>query len=315
MARAEPVDDVQTESMNDPREPTVRAPWLPPGRAVELPGRGTTFIRELAGPSPDAPTVVLLHGWTATADLNWFTCYEALGETYRVVALDHRGHGHGIRSRSPFTIEDCADDTVAVCDQLGIDRFVAVGYSMGGPVALTTWHRHPARVTGLVLCATAPYFSASREERINFMGLSGLARLSRATPPRARTWLTEQLYLQRRAQNWEPWAVQQVSHHDWRMLLEAGRAIGGFSARGWLSHIDVPTSVVITMRDEIVPVRRQIRLFETIHGAEAFRVDGGHDAVVARSEVFVPALLRACASVASRTAAAFQRGRQRTQPS
>jgi pimeloyl-ACP methyl ester carboxylesterase len=36
---------------------------------------------------------VLLHGWTASADLNWFRCYEPLGEQYRVLALDHRGHG------------------------------------------------------------------------------------------------------------------------------------------------------------------------------------------------------------------------------
>ncbi len=301
--------------MTEERAPTARAPWLPPGRSLELPGRGTTFVRELPGPTPDAATLLLLHGWTATADLNWFTCYQRLGREYRVVALDHRGHGLGIRSRTPFSIEDCADDAVAVCDQLGIDRFIPVGYSMGGPVALTTWRRHPERVAGLVLCATAPYFSASREERINFIGLSSLARLSRATPPRARAWLTEQLYLQRRAQNWEPWAIQQVSHHDWRMLLEAGRAIGRFSARPWLAEIDVPTSVVITMRDEIVPLRRQIRLFETIHGAEAFRVDGGHDAVVARYEVFGPALERACTSVVTRDGSAAHDAGQRTHPS
>lgn len=278
----------------------IPAPELPPGRAVELPGRGTTFVREHPGPGGDTATLVLLHGWTATADLNYFTCYEALGRHHRVIALDHRGHGRGIRSRAPFRLEDCADDAVALCDLLGIERFVAVGYSMGGPVALTTWRRHRERVAGLVLCATAPYFSASRQERLNFMGLSGLARISRATPPRARGWLTEQLYLQRRAAAWEPWAVQQVSHHDWRMILEAGRALGAFSARGWLGEIDVPASVVITMRDEIVPVRRQIRLFESIHGAEAFRVDGNHDAVVARADVFVPTLVRATASVVAR---------------
>ena len=47
------------------------APPLPPGRLVELPGRGTTFLREVVGP-PHAPTLVLLHGWTSTADINWF---------------------------------------------------------------------------------------------------------------------------------------------------------------------------------------------------------------------------------------------------
>ena len=65
---------------------------------------------------------------------------------------------------------------------------------------------------------------------------------------------------------------------------------------------DVPTSVIITMRDRVVPLRRQIRLFETIKDAEAFRVDGDHDAVVANADRFVPTLLRAVHSVLERAA-------------
>src|SRR5690348_8171532 len=107
-------------------------PPLPPGRPLQLPGRGQTFIRELAGP-PGAPTLFLLHGLSATADLNWFTCYQALGREFGVVAIDHRGHGRGIRSVSRFRLEDCADDVAAVCSQLGIERVIPVGYSMGGP--------------------------------------------------------------------------------------------------------------------------------------------------------------------------------------
>jgi hypothetical protein len=57
------------------------------------------------------------------------------------------------------------------------------------------------------------------------------------------------------------------------------------------------------MRDRVVPVRRQVRLFESIHGAEAFRVDGDHDAVVANADRFVPTLLRALHSVVERSAA------------
>ena len=53
-------------------------PQLPPGRRLELPGRGTTFIRDLEGP-PGAPALVLLHGLSATADLNWFPSFFPLG--------------------------------------------------------------------------------------------------------------------------------------------------------------------------------------------------------------------------------------------
>lgn len=277
----------------------VSSPILPSGAAMELPGRGTTFVRHVEGP-PGAPTLVLLHGWTATADLNWFTMYEPLGKYYRIVAIDHRGHGRGIRSKKQFRLEDCADDAVAVCDVLGIDRFIPVGYSMGGPIAQLVWRQHADRVSGLVLCATSGYFATSREERMSFLGLSGLAAVARLTPLQARRWLTAQLYLQRKTEQWEPWAVQEASMHDWRMVLEAGRAIGSFSSRPWLGEVDVPTSVVITMRDRVVPVRRQVRLFESIKGAEAFRVDGDHDAVVANAERFLPTLLRATRSVVER---------------
>ena len=267
---------------------------------MELPGRGTTFVRRMAGP-PNAPTVLLLHGWTASADLNWFTCYKPLAQHYRVVALDHRGHGRGIRSKAPFRLEDCADDAIAVCDVLGLEKVIPIGYSMGGPVAQLLWHRHPERVRGLVFCATASHFLTSREERLGFIGLAGLSILARRTPAQARQWLTDQFYLQRRSDTWEPWAIQEASLHDWRMVLEAGRAIGKFNSRDWIGKLDLPTSVLITMRDRVVPLRRQVRLFEAIESAEAFRIDGDHDAVVANADRFVPTLLRAIGSVVERS--------------
>lgn len=278
----------------------VREPLLPPGREIELAGRGTTFIRELPGPAPASPTIILLHGWTASSDLNWFTSYFPLSEHFHVVALDNRGHGGGIRSRKVFRLSDCADDAVALADVLGIERFIPVGYSMGGPIAQLVWKQHHDRVLGLVLCATAGSFASSREEKLSFAGLSGLAALSRLAPAQARQWLTQQIYLQRKSGEWEPWAIEQAVRHEWRMVLEAGRAIGNFSSRAWLKDVDVPTSVLITMRDHVVPVRRQIRLFESIHGAEAFRVDGDHDACIANADRFVPTLIRAVLSVSAR---------------
>jgi 3-oxoadipate enol-lactonase len=279
---------------------TVLKPWLPDGAPLELPGRGTTFVRSIDGP-PGAPTIVLLHGWTATADLNFFACYRELGAHYRVVALDHRGHGRGIRSRKAFRLEDCADDAVAMCDELGIERMIPVGYSMGGPVAQLIAHRHEERVSGMVLCATSDHFSSSRQERLNFLGLGGLAALARLTPAQARTWLTRQFYLQRKAQDWDPWAIEEVAASDWRAVLEAGKAIGQFSSRTWIDTIDVPTSVVLTMRDSIIPLRRQLRMLQHVPGAVGFRVDADHDAVVNHADRFVPVLLEAIESVVERS--------------
>jgi 3-oxoadipate enol-lactonase len=281
------------------------APDLPPGREIELPGRGTTFVREVAGP-PGAPTVMLLHGWTATADLNWFTSFAALGRRFRVLALDHRGHGRGIRTSEIFRLRDCADDCVALADELGIERVIPVGYSMGGPIAQLMWRRHRDRVDGLVLCATANRFSTTRDERLAFAGMAALARAARMTPGVLRDRLSG-VYLARRSSRYDNWAMEQVGRHDWTKILEAGRAIGRFSSREWIGEIDVPTAVLITMRDHVVPLARQIRLFESVPGAKAFRIDGDHDACVANAERFVPTLVSACTYVAERARLAAAR--------
>ena len=291
-------DDTDS-SVDDAVDGEPPAPELPPATPVELAGLGEVDVREVPGPE-GAPAVILIHGWTASADINFFTCYRALGEHVRVIAFDQRGHGSGLRTRRVVRLEDCADDVARVADALGIDTFIPVGYSMGGTIAQLTWRRHRDRVDGLVLAATAPHFAERRDERLSFLGLTGLAALARVTPTQARERISDQVYLRRKTETWGPWAVAQAARHDWRMVLEAGRALGNFSSTDWLGEIDVPTSVVVTMRDPVVPLRRQVRLFDEIPGAEAFRVDGEPDAVVANADRFVPTLIRAIGSVTSR---------------
>jgi 3-oxoadipate enol-lactonase len=283
----------------------VAPPGLAPGRSVGLPA-GTVTVRDIPGP-PGAAALVLLHGWTATADLNFFRIYEPLAEHFRVVAFDHRGHGAGIRTRGPFRLEDCADDVVAMADAIGLDRFVVLGYSMGGAIAQLLWRRHGDRLTGLVLAATASHFNAHRSERLSFLGLTGLAAAARITPVQAHRWVGNQVYLQRKVDAWDPWAVAQASAHDWRMIAEAGRAIGRFRSDDWLGEIDVPTSVIVTMHDEVIPLTRQIQLFGSIRDAEAYRVDGGHDAAVTKPARFVREATRATTSVAERATIASPR--------
>jgi 3-oxoadipate enol-lactonase len=278
----------------------VRVPELPPGRELVLPGRGTTFVRELPGPAENAPTLLLLHGWTATADLNFFPVYRALGERYRVVSIDHRGHGRGIRSRRAFRLADCADDAACAMAELGIERYIPVGYSMGGPIAQLIWQRHHQHVDAFVLCATASSFSEGWSQRMTFLGLTGLAGLARLTPQQLRVALTDRLYLSKKAAQWEPWAVHEAANHDWRMVLEAGHAIGNYVADGWLGAVDVPAAVVLTLRDQVVPMERQLRLLELIDSAAAFRVDGPHDSIVSQTPEFLAALEAALDDVTSR---------------
>jgi len=258
-------------------------------------------VRELPGPI-GAPTVVLLHGWNATADLNFFRCYRPLGDHARVIAFDQRGHGHGVRSRRGFRLEDCADDVVRVLDVLGVDQVIPIGYSMGGAVAQLVWHRHHDRVRGLLLAATAANFNdRGGGERLTFLGLTSLAMIARLTPVQARNWLSSQLYVRQRAEGWNEWAVNELADHDWRMILEAGGALGRFRSDGWLRHVDVPVGVVVPSDDEVVPIRRQQRLADLIPTARRFDVDGGHDAAVAAPQRFVPVLLEALGWVVARS--------------
>ena len=64
-------------------------PWLPPGHTAVLAGRGEVFFRYHQHADPAAPTLLLLHGWTASADLQFFTAYEELAEDFSSVSYTH----------------------------------------------------------------------------------------------------------------------------------------------------------------------------------------------------------------------------------
>lgn len=274
-------------------------PRLPAGRPVDLPGRGTTFVRELPGPGGDAPTVVLLHGWTATADLNWFPTYAPLSEHARVVAVDHRGHGRGIRSRQRFGLHTCADDVAALCEVLAVEDPIIAGYSMGGPVAMLTWERHRDLVAGLVLCATAPIFGP--KERWWAWGMGTASAFARLLPPPATRAVAGRLVGRHFdvADRVGRWARSQVAMADPLTIVEAGHALANFDARDLLASIDVPTALVRTLDDETVPPVRQRRL-DAIPGAEVFEVAGDHNACITNADEFVPAFVAAVDSVHDR---------------
>jgi pimeloyl-ACP methyl ester carboxylesterase len=278
-------------------------PPLPRGERVELPGRGTTFVRSIPGP-PGSPTVVLLHGWIASGGLNWFTTFEPLSQRYSVLAPDLRGHGRGIRSRRRFRLADCADDVAALLHQAHTGPVIAVGYSMGGPVAQLLWRRHPDLVSGLVLCATAYRFVAGARERFVFSSMMATA----VGTTRAGQLLTQApLAVGRR---WGPkstaappptlraWAAGEMRRHDRVKVMEAGQAIGSYNARRWIGEVDVPTTVVVTSRDRAIAPAEQHRLAQAIPGALVHEVADGHMACAKRE--FGPAVVRAVDSVQAR---------------
>jgi 3-oxoadipate enol-lactonase len=265
----------------------------PPGRIVHVPGRGEFFLRDTGG---DGPALLLLHGWMVSADLNWITVYDTLADAgYRVLALDHRGHGRGLRSPERFRLTACADDAAAVVRHEGIDRVVAVGYSMGGPVAALLARAHPDLVDGLVFCATAPDWQEPYMKR--GWRLMALLRLELGLFPNV-AWRAGLRALGLPDESGTTWAAAELSRGSARDIAEAGRELGRYDGRSWLASLRQPRAVIVTGEDTLVPPRKQ-RELALLLGVPPREVPGTHVAITTHTEPFVAALLEALGEVGS----------------
>ena len=187
-------------------------------------------------------------------------------------------------------------------DQLGTGPVIAVGYSMGGPVAQLLWRRHPDKVSGLVLAATSDSFIPGHPAADDVRRDDGGSRPAPPAPAScccASRAVGPQLALRqgRRPETIRRWAPQEIRRHDMRMVFEAGNAIATFSSRRWIRHVDVPTAVLVTTKDRA----------DQSDGADAagpahprrvelHRYDEGHTSPVLES--FGPAVTDACLEVA-----------------
>ena len=275
------------------------------GRHCQLPGRCTgTYVREIAGPK-GAPTLLLIHGWLATGALNWFRVFKPLSRHFNLIVPDMRGHGRGPKSWRRFELEDCADDLAALVRSRDLGKLIAVGYSMGGPIAQLLWRRHRDLVDGLVLCATADRMQVGQAENFAFRALmamlSGAVRLSQVRPALIRRLIGYSV-APRGVSGVETatsrWAADQMRDHDLRMLVEAGYALSRHDSRDWIGEVDVPTSVVVTLQDRAIPPEVQTGMAGRIPGACVFPIDEGH--VACNREEFAGVLLEACLDVRKR---------------
>ncbi|GAB2457562.1 hypothetical protein GCM10027062_41900 [Nocardioides hungaricus] len=275
---------------------------LPEGRMVDLAGRGSTYVTDTPGPSPDSPTVLLLHAVGCTGLLTWFPSLEPLSRRYRVVTMDQRWHGRGIASEE-FSLHDCADDVAALVDVLGLRDVIVAGFSMGSIVAQRVWRQHPSAVAGLVLCATTDRFRSTVAERLFHQGMEaamlGARGLSRSRTA-VRAARTAAAALDLRPTDMHDWALAEFRSTSPWAVGQAVAALGRHHSRPWLGRIDVPTAVVVTMRDRVLPPANQLALARRIPGATVHDIPAGHAACVLESERFVPALLEAVNTVNAR---------------
>ena len=103
-----------------------------------------------------APPLVCVHGYTSSADaFNGFARH--FRDRFHIVTLDVRGHGESAWSASgAYSYHDQAGDLAAFADWLGLDRFILVGTSMGGIIAMTYAMEHGQRLRALVLNDVGP---------------------------------------------------------------------------------------------------------------------------------------------------------------
>lgn len=96
--------------------------------------------------------VVFVHGFPLRRGI-WATQVDALSDRTRCIVPDLRGFGES-PAAPPFSMDQYADDVVALLDHLQVERAVICGLSMGGYIAFALWRRHPGRVRGLALLGT-----------------------------------------------------------------------------------------------------------------------------------------------------------------
>ena len=252
-------------------------PWLPEGRTLVAPGRGELFYRRFQHPDPDAPTVLLLHGWTASGDLQFFTAYRALAERCSFLTIDHRGHGRGLRSEHRFELEDVADDAAALIEMLGVAPVIALGYSMGGPISMLLARRHPDLVRALVVQATALEWCSSRIERVRWKTARIIGPLLRSFAYQRwlRHGLARLLGTRSPIQAYVPWLSGEMRRNDAQAIVQAGQALSRYDARPWASELSKPAVSLITTNDHLVKPRKQRALAEAL-GAEVRELAGNH---------------------------------------
>ena len=188
------------------------------------------------------PPLVLLHGGSGSHE-NWKLVFPEGIRGHRVIAVDLRGHGRSTNPSGLFTFRECARDVLGLLDELGIDRFSAIGMSAGAKTMLHAATIAPARVESMVLVSATPRF-----------------------PDRARTAMRA---LAADAKTPEPFksmvAAMAADRDDMNF---SGESLGAIRARTLIVHGD---------RDPLYPVELALEMYRAIPESQLWVVpNGGH---------------------------------------
>lgn len=194
---------------------------------------------------PDAPAVVLSNSLGSTHRM-WDHQVDALEEHFRMIRYDTRGHGASPVPAGPYSIDDLADDVVALLDRLGVPRAHVVGLSLGGMTAMRLAARNPGRVDRLAVLCTAAHLPPRQAwlDRAAAVREQGAASMAETVVQR---WFTR--------------------HYDgdlgyWQSMIAATPAVGyaaccaaiaELDLREQLSSISAPTLAIAGADDPATP--------------------------------------------------------------
>jgi 3-oxoadipate enol-lactonase len=241
----------------------------------------------VTGPA-DAPVVVLSNSMGADLRM-WDGVVDALAEHFRVVRYDTRGHGRSPSAPGPYSIDDLADDVVALLDSLGVAEAHLVGLSLGGMMAMRLAARDPGRVDRLVLLCTGAFLKAGPgyTERAAQVRAEGTASVAKGVVGR---WFTPS-YLE--------------AHPDIRTFHEAMcaatsgegyagscEAIAAMDLRPDLPRITAPTLAIAGADDPATPPRYLEEIAEGVPDGRLVVVpDAAHLAAAQQPEAVAAAIL------------------------
>lgn len=216
----------------------------------------------------EGPAVVLLHSFLMDATM-WSPQVAALGDRYRPIAIDERGHG-GTPATGPFDHWDVARDALAVLEALDVRRAAVIGTSQGGFVALRMALLAPDRVTALVLLGTS---GETEDEQIS-AAYQQLAEVWIAQGPETVIEAVAKICLgDHDPSDWTPkWNAVEPS----RLRLIMNALVGREGVLDRLPEIRVPALVLHGTADLAYPVTKAEALAAGLPGAEPLvLVEGG----------------------------------------
>lgn len=237
---------------------------------------------------PDGPAVVLSNSLGSTHRM-WDSQVAALEERFRVVRYDTRGHGDSPVPPGPYSIDELADDVIALLDRFDIERAHLVGLSLGGMTMMRVAARNPERVDRLALLCTAAYLPPAQgwTDRAALVRADGTSAVAAAVVQR---WFTPG-YLAANTEARQQFEAM-VAATPAEGYAACCEAIAAMDQRSDLSSIIAPTLAIAGADDPATPPDLLRDIVDAVPNGRLLVVpDSAHLANAEQVDTITPALI------------------------